>query len=151
MIDETRDRTLSSIEDHALVEPHLIVILNEREPTAKSSWNIKPYILVLVVLFHPSVGLVRRDDFTNVFDDDLVRFIGPASTDTEASVEGLDDFDSVTGWIARWLLNSGELTIRTHIPDAAVVRIAFVIHSTVDATFIASALQGFGNWQRAYT
>jgi hypothetical protein len=62
--------------------------------------NGKSYVLALVVIIHSTITLILGNDFTAVFDNDLIRFKGTHGTDTMASIACPHYFHTFTPQVA---------------------------------------------------
>ena len=98
------------------------------------------YLVLLVNLLHASLAFVLGDDFTGVFDNDLVRLKSSHGANSKTAIFGLCDLDAIIVPIAlRSSLQLSERSVLTLIwQQFAVSTITLIGHDTVMASLSAT-------------
>ena len=103
--------------------------------------ELRTYLIILVDIVHPRIGLFLGDDLASVLDDDLIWFESAVASHSVASVECFDDLDPdiVFAAFLDSLSQGLEAAIATLLfSQSAIAIITLVEHESVHAIAITS-------------
>lgn len=101
-------------------------------------------LAIFVKILHPSITFILRNDFTCIFDDNLVRLKATITPDTMPTIKGFNNLNPTIIFPPGLgpLPKIFEAAVCAVVGSNIAVRVvALVEHKSVEALFTASALQ----------
>jgi len=143
MVDKASNRATSRVDDHVLVEEHEIEALRRWSASSaqRNHLELRTYLIILVDIVHPRIGLFLCDDLASVLDDDLIWFESAVASHPVPSVDCFDDLDPdiVFAAFLDSLSQGLEAAVATLLfSQSAITIITLVEHESVHAIAVTS-------------